>query len=193
MKERDTSAFHWQELFQKEFSKESDRAAVILAAAMLEQALESLLRARLVAIASDSDPLFDGPYAPVSTFSAKIDLAFRIGLLSSRVARDLHLVRKIRNSFAHNVTGCNFDDAIVRNRATELIRSQGVVEGAPDIRSEFDPGFKGDFQMTVAWMIFSLWYEIDTVQEIPQAEYLPFSLPQTGEPPREAPESKKGS
>ncbi len=47
---------------------ESDRAALIIAAAMLDELLSELLRSRL-------DSLFDGPNAPFSSFSARIDIA----------------------------------------------------------------------------------------------------------------------
>lgn len=53
-------------LFHEEFNKETERAKVILAAAMLDEALLSLLKAHFVPNASSSDSLFDGPTAPMS-------------------------------------------------------------------------------------------------------------------------------
>jgi len=140
----------------QEFSKESDRASVILAAAMLEQELESLLRLRLVPSPNQEDALFDTPNAPISSFSAKIELAYRVGIISPRTARELHLVRRIRNDFAHNITGCTFENAAVQNRVVELVKSQGVVESFGDERGNFLSGPKGDFQMTVSWILWSL-------------------------------------
>ena len=58
----------WDTLFRGEFEKESDRACVILA--LLEQALETLLKARLVQNPSAQDSLFDGPNAPLTSFEA---------------------------------------------------------------------------------------------------------------------------
>lgn len=154
---------HWNRFFRTELSKESERASVILAAAMLEQALEVLLRARLVPVAVRDDPLFDGAYAPISTLSAKIDIAHRIGLISTSWARDLHLIRKIRNEFAHNVTGCSFDNATIRSRVVELVRSQGVVQAAPKVRATFPDGVAGEFQTTVSWMLWWLWTQAEKV------------------------------
>ncbi len=157
---------HWSDYFDRTFRGESDRACVILAAAMLEQALDVLLRARLAPVASQTDSLFDGAYAPISTFSAKIDLAFRIGLLPASLARDLHLVRKIRNDFAHNVTGCSFDDASVRGRIVEIARSQKVADWAPRARALHPAGPRGDFQSSVSWMLWWIWADTEDVEAI---------------------------
>ena len=64
----------WDTLFRGEFEKESDRACVILAAALLEQALETLLKARLVQNPSAQDSLFDDPNAPLTSFEANPQL-----------------------------------------------------------------------------------------------------------------------
>lgn len=87
---------HWQNVFRAEFEKESDRASVILSVAMLDRALETILKTRLVPIGSPDDDLLDGAYVPLASFSARIDLAHRIGLISTIFCRDLHIIRKIR-------------------------------------------------------------------------------------------------
>jgi hypothetical protein len=148
--------------FVREFDKESDRACVILGSAMLEQALETLLRARFVRISKKQDPLFDEPYAPLKAFRAKIDIAHRIGLITQDIAKALHLVRATRNDFAHNVTGCTFDYPPVKNRIASLYRSQEEV--AERLRPEMQ-------------QIFEEWYSVekeeisaalDTVLTIPR-------------------------
>jgi hypothetical protein len=117
----------YYELFHKEFAKESDRACVIVAGAMLDELLRSLLLAYLVPSTTSDDPLFDTVNAPLATFSARIEIAFRCGIISQRFARDLHLVRKIRNDFAHNIRDCNFDDTRVRSRVLALSRSNSII------------------------------------------------------------------
>jgi DNA-binding MltR family transcriptional regulator len=167
---------HWENFFSAEIRNETDRASIILAAAMLEQALETLLRPSLVSIASQNDPLFDGAYAPISTFSAKIDLAYRMGLIPANFTRGLHLIRKVRNDFAHNVTGCTFDDASVRSRILELARSQGVIEAVPKIREQYIEGPAGDMQITVSWMLWWLWTQAENAMPLHAAsEFRPKS------------------
>ena len=159
-------AGHWNNLFCKEFKKESPRAGVILSAAMLDLALETLLKTRLVPVGSSNDELLDGAHTPLSDFSARIDLAHRIGLISAKFCRDLHLIRRIRNEFAHNITGCSFHDSNVRNRVMELVRSSGLIEDMPDVRKQFPQGPRGDFQMTISWMLWHLRSQVDEVTSI---------------------------
>ena len=112
----------------KEFDKESDRAAVILVASLIDECLAALLKMYLVPIAQSKDSLFDSATAPLSTFSAKIDLSHRVGLLSANLCRDIHLIRKIRNSFAHDIYGCTFQNGSVRSRVDELFKSVVVLK-----------------------------------------------------------------
>jgi DNA-binding MltR family transcriptional regulator len=163
-------ASHWTDVFDRQFKKETDRACVILSAAMLDVALETLLKARLVPLASAKDDLLEGAHGPISDFSARIDLAHRIGLISTKFCRDLHLIRRIRNDFAHNITGCSFKDSNVRNRVVELARSSTVIDDMPDIRRKnFPDGPRGDFQMSVSWMLWRLRTMAHEVSSIKQA------------------------
>jgi len=107
----------------KEFEKESDRAAVILVTALIDEGLTTLLKLYLIPIPTSSDEMFDGANATLSNFSSKINIAHRLGLITGKFARDLHLIRKIRNQFAHNVYGCNFEEGGVKQRIEELMKS----------------------------------------------------------------------
>ena len=156
--------------FRDQFEKESDRAKVILSAAMLETALENLLKAQLAPSASSEDSLLEGAYAPISTFSAKIDLAHRLGLISTKFAKDLHLIRRIRNDFAHNVQSCDFEEVAVHSRCTELARSSGMGKRDPTLRKLFEEGPRGDFLMTVAWMLYHLWNLVSDLETFEVAE-----------------------
>ena len=164
MAEKD--AEHWADLYLKEFGKESDRASVILSAVMLDTALESLLKTFLVPLASSEDNLLEGANAPISSFSARIDLTHRLGLISATFCRDLHIIRRIRNDFAHNVANCSFNDSAVRTRVIELARSSRLYERFPAERKIFVEGIKGDFQMHVSWMLWYLWDLSGKVQSL---------------------------
>ena len=117
---------HWLDIYIGEFGKETDRASVILAAAMLDDLLCEILKVRLIPCSNSSDALFDNSNAPLANFSSRIEMGYRLGLITHRFARDLHLVRKIRNSFAHDVSGCHFSDMQVRNRVAALEQSMEV-------------------------------------------------------------------
>jgi len=158
---------HWDKVLDKEFKGESDRACVILGAALLDSALETLLRTFLLASSTADDPLFDGANACLATYSARIEMAFRLRLIDTVFARSLHLVRRIRNDFAHNVTGCTFADSAVMSRLTELRRVSGLPENAPSVRKNFPDGPRGDFQLIVSylqWLLRSGVEDIATVE-----------------------------
>ena len=151
------------DVFREEFRKETDRASVILASAMVERALGDLLRARLVPSPSAEDSVFDSAYGPLSTFSARIDVAYRIGLISLNLYRDLHIIRRIRNGFAHDIHGCTFEDLSVLDRIAALMRSSGYADRAPRFRAScFSAGPRGDFELTISWILWCLhWRKVD--------------------------------
>lgn len=106
-------------LLRELLGRESDRGAALMAAAYLESELSILLGAFLVddtraqkALLSESGPL--------AAFSARIELAYLLGLVSPVGRRDLHLIRKIRNDFAHSPTNVSFDTEAIRSRCGEL-------------------------------------------------------------------------
>lgn len=179
VQERPPESF-WDDVLNREFAGETDRAAVIVGAALLDDALDTLLRARLAPIVSGEDSLFDGAYAPVANFSARIDLAYRIGVVSAKMTRDLHLVRKVRNSFAHDITGCSFEDASVRSRVLELMRSHGYADRFPGTRALFPKGPRGDFQLSVSLMQWALRSKLRYVAAV---EPMSAEFPYTARPP----------
>jgi DNA-binding MltR family transcriptional regulator len=100
--------------FLNEFINETDRAAAVLGGVYLESRLEELLRTKFVAMPELVEDLFKRQGA-LSSFSAKISIAYAVGLISLRSAEDLHSVRRIRNAFAHQLHGLSFkNDKIIR-------------------------------------------------------------------------------
>lgn len=97
-----------------ESNDESDRAVAILLSAELDELLRRIIERKLVPHnkqifkdVSKNDLL--SSYGAIGTFAARIDLGYRLGLLDSFVAHDLHIIRKIRNMFAHEPHGLNFE------------------------------------------------------------------------------------
>ena len=108
----------WWEL-QEEFKRESDRAAVILCAAKIDYLLLQILLKYMLPSPSNTDEIFDNE-GPASTFSAKINLCYRLRLIDSGMAKSIHLIRKIRNSFAHEMSGGELDSGTHRDRVNTL-------------------------------------------------------------------------
>jgi DNA-binding MltR family transcriptional regulator len=172
---------YWFNTHLDEFKKETDRAAVILTSSIFEQALQTLIKHFLVPNASSQDSLFDSPNAPLSSFASKIEISYRLGLISSRLARDLHLIRKIRVKFAHNVFGCNFADGSVKSLVEELRKSSSCVCGSAEEKERklFGGGTRGYFCMVTSWILFAINRKIEEIKNIQQADlewgYKPFN------------------
>lgn len=111
--------------FIEEFQRETDRAAAVLAAAYLDSRLEALLRSKFVAVPGFVDELLTGQ-GGLASFSARISVAYAVGLISLPVASDLHLVRRIRNDFAHELMGLSFNTPAIADRVRELRILQGL-------------------------------------------------------------------
>lgn len=128
------------DMLSKEWSTGSDRSCVIVVASIINELLGQLIRARLAPNPSSNDTLFDGPNAPFSSFSARIDVAYRIGTISSTLCRDLHTIRRLRNRFAHSIESCTFTDTWCKDQVEELMRSLQLQERSqePLLRHEAD-------------------------------------------------------
>ena len=101
--------------FLEEFQRETDRAAAVLAAAYLDSRLEALVREKCVGVPKFVEELLSGQ-GGLSSFSARISVAYAVGLISLKAAEDLHLVRRIRNDFAHQVHGLSFATPTIADR-----------------------------------------------------------------------------
>ena len=89
--------------------EETDRAAVILLGAEIDELLRKILQKRiLIQDNNDKSPDVLSSMGALSSFSARIQVVYRLGLLDSLVAHDLHIIRKIRNLFAHRTHGLSF-------------------------------------------------------------------------------------
>ena len=161
-----TDANGWLDAVHREFANGSDRAAAIVVAAMLEEALKLLLVRRLLPAAA-GESIVDGPGAPLGTFSARIDAAFQLGLISKYMARDIHLVRKIRNDFAHSPLERTFASSSVRDRVAALQAASDYNTRNPKTRENIGPpGPRWDFLAISAWMLYSLHSEtVETLSE----------------------------
>jgi len=105
--------------FRKLLGNESDRGCALAAAAYLDEQLEALFRGYLVDDKARVNNLMESN-GPLGTFSGRIDLAYLLGLIPKKAANDLHLIRKIRNEFAHISGSLTFDSPAIASRCKEL-------------------------------------------------------------------------
>jgi hypothetical protein len=99
--------------------KESDRGACLLSVSFLEVELENLLRAYLLHDKKVWNKIFNG-HGSLATFSSKIDMCYLLGIITNEIHKDLDIIRKIRNDFAHSHLKINFEDNKFKNRCDNL-------------------------------------------------------------------------
>lgn len=111
---------------------ESDRGAVLVAAAYIDEELADVIRAFLVNDPKIADRLFEYP-GPLSTLSARCDVAYLLGLFGKDFYSDIRTIIKIRNNFAHTKGGATFEREDITDLCKNLTR--GMREAGCDMDS----------------------------------------------------------
>jgi hypothetical protein len=143
----------------------TDRAAAILAASYVEDALRDKIITRLIASLSNSerDEIFDNK-GPLSTFDSMIKAAYAFGLISIEARNDLHAIKQIRNCFAHAMIPLTFATPQVISKVETLSylqhigRMRGFVSFYPGVHEIKDPT-RGKYVKTCS----ALFYEISFI------------------------------
>ena len=121
----------------EETKSESDRAAAIVGATMLETILEECILLRLRPMSNTHRESLLGGESSFASFSAKIDLGFSLGLYGQKTKSDLNFIRKIRNEFAHHVNR-DFAHSDVTKHCKELSDYAPRFEGAEGALKKID-------------------------------------------------------
>jgi hypothetical protein len=88
-----------------------------------------MLKRQLVKDISDRMLGLDGI---LSSFSARTDIAFAIGLLTKRTYDNLNVIRKVRNMFAHEHIDINFADKDVQALCNGFQLPKSAISGLSD-------------------------------------------------------------
>lgn len=102
---------------------ESHRGCVILVAEKLNETLKELHLSHINSLASPSDSLLKKlrkTLTPHASFSTRIRLGHKHGLVEKETYDDLEWVRKLRNTAAHSTTVFSFRSSAVRDRVHAL-------------------------------------------------------------------------
>jgi hypothetical protein len=143
-----------------ELEKGPHRVAGIMAAASLENALEYAIAQRFSQISrtkpTEFESLFRYPKL-LSSFGAKIEIGYAIGIYGKLVRSDLDTVRRIRNAFAHSKILIDFSTPEVVNEVRKLtfldwMTRSGIIDSADEIvrkRAASDNSLRFDFVFVV--------------------------------------------
>lgn len=150
-------------MFLDTTNNETDRGRALVTASLIEEMLEEILRGFLLEN-SAIKKLFEAPNAPLSTLSAKSAVSRALGLISDEEFRDIDLIRRIRNAFAHSVM-CSFDDNHIKKWASNLKLGMSFIDALEkgDKAHVDDP--KQRFGMVSASLVTSLYSRAHYVKE----------------------------
>jgi mannitol operon repressor len=98
--------------FLAELQMESDRGLALIGAAHLDNQLLTLLQCFFNEGSSAEKLLLKGN-APLGTFSARVDACRALGFIDDFEYRELSLIRKVRNEFAHSGHGTSFSTELI--------------------------------------------------------------------------------
>ena len=158
--------------FKEEFKKETDRAAVILAAAKIDELLRLALIKRLAPSPTARDNLLE-PEGSLGSFRARIDIAYRLNLIDSAFVRALHLVRKIRNDFAHESSGASLSSGSHADRVRELaLPWRKIIEKMQELEPlfAFDKP-RGQFEFMIGYILVRLNQIVKHCEQVPQLQH----------------------
>ena len=126
-------------------------------------------------IPTDSDSLIEGQ-GPLSSFSARIQICNRLGLIDDSLARVLHLIRKIRNAMAHD-SGATIESGGHQNRIREIVRACKKTESYQQedsaIRKTID-GTPEDLATKIRHVIAYLCFLLQSLGQSVQPPFLEF-------------------
>lgn len=111
----------------EEIDKETDRAAAILAASYLDELLKELITSIMIDDHKVVEELIGQGDTPLGTFSSRIKAAYCLSLIDRQEFNNLHLIRKIRNDFAHRLFGLSFGVSPIKDRALSLVLQNSSV------------------------------------------------------------------
>tara|TARA_B100000929_G_C15469075_1_gene407231 strand:- start:351 stop:857 length:507 start_codon:yes stop_codon:yes gene_type:complete len=136
--------------FLGEFQGETDRGAALVGAALVDERLHRLLESHFVAC-KESKELLKGGNAPIGSLSARIKMAYCLGLITELEFKECELIRRVRNEFAHQVHGLTFAD----NKINDLCKN--LRANTPD-GARFDGNTRQLFINSVILVSLALWY-----------------------------------
>jgi DNA-binding MltR family transcriptional regulator len=110
----------WANVLGKELESESDRGLAIISGSLLDEMLAILLQGFFIKDEGFHDVLF-GVDRPLGTFSSKVNLTYALGLISSDEKKEIDIIRKIRNDFAHSLQSISFSDQSIKDRCANLV------------------------------------------------------------------------
>ncbi|MDN5003978.1 hypothetical protein ACFQZO_24375 [Bradyrhizobium sp. GCM10027634] len=103
-------------------ARQTEAGSALVTAGLVEDWLQKLLlaAAREDLTNDDASRLFDGPMGALKSFSNKIEISCMLSLIDKQTRKDLRLIKKIRNNFAHSSRFVSFSTEHIAKDCREL-------------------------------------------------------------------------
>jgi hypothetical protein len=105
--------------FVSELQAETDRGLPLVGTALIDEKLHNTLDSFFIK-GKSAKKLLNDPYAPLGTLSSKVEACYSLGLIDEFEYREIGLIRKIRNEFAHARHGLSFENNKITGLCTSL-------------------------------------------------------------------------
>jgi len=118
----------------EELATETDRSVAIVGASVIDESLQSAIASILRPVADDKDMLerLYGMQGIFASFEAKTLVAYSLRVIGPNSRRDLTLITKIRNQFAHDMNPLSFEDNHIKDRCRLLsVPQNSMAQGEP--------------------------------------------------------------
>ena len=126
------------ERYYKSLNSESDRGCVLVAAALIDESLETLLRSKFIqdgrAVKLCVKPMFEN-MGPLSSYWAKTQLLRALEMLEDWEYADLNRIRELRNHFAHTYDEASFGDPKASEISKQLETAKRRLRARPSLGS----------------------------------------------------------
>lgn len=144
--------------FVSELRRETDRGLPLVGAALIDEKLLRALDAFFIE-GKAAERLLSDNNGPLGTFSSRIDACAALGLIDEFEYREISLIRKVRNEFAHAKHGLTFQSETIRGLCSSL---QSDLPTGADYPLA-DPRFR--FTNAVVCMVLRLYYRPEWVEK----------------------------
>lgn len=101
------------------FTRQADRGTALIASAWVDDCLKACVRAFFRPDKKIADDVLQ-PEGALGTFASRIKLAYLLDIIDPTAYRDLDLLRRIRNEFAHRRSDLRFTSPPIKDRCREF-------------------------------------------------------------------------
>ncbi|MBR9910899.1 MAG: hypothetical protein GYB33_11185 [Gammaproteobacteria bacterium] len=168
------NAEEWISKLLVDLVHQADRMLVLVSGQMVDESLYQLLDKFLIPKRSkDTDILKDSRV--LGTFSARINISYQLGLISKDFARDLDILRKMRNECAHSIDDMSLNNEALAKQTKEIYAHvpKSITAGITVLMKKHqldEKSTRAQFMGSVFRILMNIEEKIENIQMLPAPE-----------------------